>query len=563
MRPGAEARIKDAIDTAEEVAATEVPVDLKEAGLTQRDALLQVCDEATVWRSPEGEAFATVPVGGHIEHHSVSSRAFRHWMLHRLACRFTRGGRPASANDNAVRDARGAVEARGLVAGMTHPVALRVAEHKGAIYLDLGTTDWSVMQVTADGWSIVPAAPLPILRGKRAAPFVTPTLRGDFGPLRRLLGNLDEDTFILLVAGCLGALLPSGPYPILVLGGEQGAGKTTLARLVQRIVDPVHGDLLQPPGDDRDLIAAAKANRVLSFDNLSGLRADLADSLCRLSTGSEIGGRALYSDHDMASFSACRPLIINGIPDLAARGDLADRSIVLRLAALPRRMTERDWRAAVDAVLSTTFAALLDALSLGLRALNATPTPNLRMADFARFVIAAEPALPWRPGAFSAAYERSRLDATVTLAEGDSVASALRIFMEDQRPNWTGLVSNLYSTLSDLASFGAQRPSDWPGNARWFGDRLRRSAPTLRALGIDCQERRIAGGTRVTLSWIAPLATSTTANGASVATEPMSASHQAEVDVHTRTPDNSHDYAATDLSNQFGKARAQGWKGRL
>ena len=132
--------------------------------------------------------------------------------------------------------------------------------------------------------------------------------------MRRLLEHLDEDTYILFVAWCLGAHLPNGPYPILVLGGEQGVRQSTVARLAQRITDPVHGDLLQPPGTDRDLIAAAKANRVMSFDNLSGISAELADSLCRLATGSELGGRALYTDHDMASFSACRPIVINGIP---------------------------------------------------------------------------------------------------------------------------------------------------------------------------------------------------------------------------------------------------------
>ena len=158
------------------------------------------------------------------------------------------------------------------------------------------------------------------------------------------------------MAWCLGALLPNGPYPILVFGGEQGSGKSTLARLAQRITDPIHGDLLQPPQNDRDLIAAAKSNRVLAFDNLSGIDADLADSLCRLATGSEIGGRALYTDHDTASFAACRPVVINGIPDLAARADLADRSIVLHLSNLPERMTEADWRARVDAVLPATFA---------------------------------------------------------------------------------------------------------------------------------------------------------------------------------------------------------------
>src|SRR5687767_83723 len=88
-------------------AAEEAPVELKDAGLSQREALLSICDEAIVWRSPEGDAYASVPVHGYVEHHALGSRAFRHWLLHRLATRFTQNGRPASVNDNAVRDARG------------------------------------------------------------------------------------------------------------------------------------------------------------------------------------------------------------------------------------------------------------------------------------------------------------------------------------------------------------------------------------------------------------------------------------------------------------------------
>lgn len=504
---GPERQIEAAIRQAQPISSDDAPMDLKLAGLKQRDALLLICDEAAVWRTPEGDTFASVPVNGHVEHHAVGSRSFREWMLHRLACRFSDNGRSASAGDNAVKDARNAVEARGLVAKITYNAVLRIAEHDGAMFLDLGTTDWSAMQVTAEGWQIVPRPPLPILRSKRAAPFAVPAESGDFAPLRRLLAHLDEDTFILLVAWCLGALLPAGPYPILILGGEQGAGKSTLARLAQRLTDPIHGDLLQPPGDDRDLIAAARSNRVLSFDNLSSVSAELADSLCRLSTGSEIGGRALYTDHDTASFTASRPLVLNGIPDLAARGDLADRAIVLRLPSLPGRMTERDWRAAVEAVLPATFAGLLDALSHGLGALEATPTPNLRMADFARFIVAAEPALPWPAGAFLAALERSRLDATSALADGDMVASAVRAFMKRQRGDWTGLMSELHKALSNLISTEDRRSGQWPRNPRWLGDRLRRAAPTLRAIGIDFSERRSASGALVTLARIASPAT--------------------------------------------------------
>jgi hypothetical protein len=496
MTPDGVEAIAALIDGAVPVA--QVAVELREAKLTQREALLLISDEAEVWRTPDGELFATVPVADHVEHHPIASRAFKFWMLSRLATRFTMDGRPASANENSFREAKTSVEARAATSGIVQRASLRVAEHDGALLIDQGTDDWSVIRIDGGGWQKLTRSPIPILRGRRAAAFPIPSERGEFGPIRQLLRHLDDETFVLLVAWSLGALMPQGPYPILVLGGEQGAGKSTLARLAQRMTDPVHGDLLQPPHNDRDLIACARNNRVLSFDNLSGLSAELADSMCRLATGSEIGGRALFSDHELASFSACRPLVINGIPDLAARGDLADRSIVLRLPRLPGRTTEREWRHSVEQVLAPTFAALLGALSCGLRSLKETATPNVRMADFARLVVAAEPALPWPPGAFLAALSKSQQQANATLADGDSVVVAISRFVNGTRPDWSGLVSELHTLLS-AGFLGTQAPSDWPKNARWLSDRLRRAAPTLRALGIDYAERRTARGAGVTL----------------------------------------------------------------
>jgi putative DNA primase/helicase len=351
---------------------------------------------------------------------------------------------------------------------------------------------------------------VPILRGKRTAAFPMPTQSGNFAPLRQLLARLSEDDFIMLVAWCLSALFPHGPYPILILGGEAGAGKSTLARLAQRIADPINGDLLQPPGDDRDLIAAARHNRVLAFDNLSGIRAELADSLCRLATGSEIGGRALYSDHETASFSASRPLILNGIPNLAARGDLSDRSIVLSLEPLNGHITERDWWKSAEFALPSLFGALLSALTIGLNRLEAVPTPDVRMADFARLIIAAEPALPWKAGDFLAAYERSRGRATASLLEGDLVASAIRTFASEHPEGWNGLLSELYRKLTEQVPLEAKRAGGWPGNPRWFSDRLRRAAPSLRALSIAVHERRDAHGMQVIIGGSAALATSAT-----------------------------------------------------
>ena len=48
------------------------------------------------------------------------------------------------------------------------------------------------------------------------------------------------------------------------------------------------------------------------------------------------------------------------------------------------------------------------------------------MADFATWVVAAEPALPWEPGTFLAAYTRNRAAVVEYSLEGDPVAVAVR-----------------------------------------------------------------------------------------------------------------------------------------
>src|SRR5690606_21588081 len=144
------------------------------------DALLEVCDRAQVWRSTDGETYATVPVGNHDEHHAISSRAFRDWMIGELALRYASKGRPASATEGAVRDARMGLEARAHASGLCKPAALRVASHAACLYMDLGTADWSAIEIGSSGWRRVARAPVPILRTRRTSSFPMPVPSKDF-----------------------------------------------------------------------------------------------------------------------------------------------------------------------------------------------------------------------------------------------------------------------------------------------------------------------------------------------------------------------------------------------
>src|SRR5690606_22857722 len=170
------------------------------------------------------------------------------------------------------------------------------------------------------------------VRGMRPLP--EPRSGGSIEDLRPFVNVPDENAWRLLVAWLLAALRPTGPYPVLVLQGEQGSAKSTTARVLRALVDPSKAPIRTMPRDERDLMVAASNSWVIVLDNLSGIPNWLSDAICRLSTGGGFATRALYTDDEEAIFEATRPVILNGIDDVVSRSDLLDRSLVLTLPTI-------------------------------------------------------------------------------------------------------------------------------------------------------------------------------------------------------------------------------------
>jgi hypothetical protein len=126
----------------------------------------------------------------------------------------------------------------------------------------------------------------------------------------------------------------------LALSGEQGSAKSTFSALLRALIDPNTAPLRALSREDRELFIAANNGHVLAFDNVSGLRDWISDTLCRLATGGGFAVRQLYTDQDEVLFDASRPMILNGIEDIVARPDLADRALFQALGA----ETQTFWR---------------------------------------------------------------------------------------------------------------------------------------------------------------------------------------------------------------------------
>src|SRR5262249_37653836 len=119
-----------------------------------------------------------------------------------------------------------------------------------------------------------------------------------------------------------------------------------------------------------------------------------------------------------------------------------------------------------------------------------------RMADFAKWIVAAEPALPWPTGAFMAAYSENRCERNVLALEHSLIAAPLLELMTTAG-EWQGTAQDLLDVLEHRADERSRKHKDWPTNPRKLSGDLRRIAPNLRAEGILVDfDKREPGGKR-------------------------------------------------------------------
>ena len=363
---------------------------------------------------------------------------------------------------------------------------IRVGGHDGKLYLDFADDAWRAVEIDEVGWRIVDEPPVRFRRAAGMQPLPAPVSGGSLETLRKFL-NVDSDSdFVLVVAWLLAVLRDKGPYPVMVLSGEQGSAKSTFSAILRSLIDPNTAPLRALPREDRDLFIAATNGHVLTFDNVSRLPAWISDTLCRLATGGGFAVRQLYTDQDEVLFDATRPVILNGIEDIITRPDLADRAIFLTLEPIPeeRRRPEKELWAAFEKVRPQILGALLDAVSLGLRRLPETRLDRLpRMADFALWATACEGVL-WKGGTFCRAYAGNRDEAVDSVIEADPVGSAICSMMS-MRTEWKGTASDLLGALAEVAGERIAKSKGWPNSPRALSGRLRRAATFLRKIGID------------------------------------------------------------------------------
>jgi hypothetical protein len=467
-------------------------------GPNHADILLGMIGDFEYFKSGSAnEAYVRMSIGDHRELWRVSDRdtKVREVLTHRF---LVEHGRAPSRE--ALNTAIDTIMAKCSM-GQKVDVHVRFARSSDVIYLDLADEQWRAVEITKDGWRVVDNPPVLFRRASGARPLPVPVKGGALDQLRPLVNSGDDAQWLLMISWLVGVFLPEGAFVHLVLNGEQGSAKTSVALALVSVLDPSDAGLTSPPKDEVDATVSALHAGVLAYDNMSGCRADLSDVFCRFSTGQGYRVRTLYQNLGVTVASVKLPVIMNGISSTVMRGDLVERSIILKLPTIPpeQRLTEKGVVSDFAAMHAGVLGALLDVVATGLRNLPHTVLDRLpRMSDFALWISACEAALPWPAGRFLKTYFAKMKFANMDLVEGDTLASALVEWGERLAPGQNMQISTreLLTQLNDLTRGWPKDLKYWPASAEDLVHKLMRLAPVLRASDIDVRKLKRTGKMR-------------------------------------------------------------------
>jgi hypothetical protein len=482
------AKAKPPLEDAEIEAIIESVMKYPPGNKSTAETLVQIGLECLLFKDERGDYCAQYSVGGHTEQAACRSQSFKRWLMSEYYQR-TR----AVPGSEAVSSAIHIIEAHADFGGTQNSMNERVARCADTVYYDLVDKEWRAVEIDSRGWRIVNSSPALFRRHPHQLPQRVPIRGGAVAEVLKFVNIKNPDEQLLFMVVLVSSLIPGFPHPVVIPHGEAGAAKSTLLRVMRRLIDPSLLELLTLPKDRGELVQQLSHHWTAYYDNLSRLSKEQSDALCRAVTGEGVSKRRLYHDDDDIISAYKRCIGLNGINVVATQGDLLDRAILFSLERLPenKRPEERFW-ADFEAARPRIFGAMLQAVAAAIRLRTEAPV-QFRMADFAQWGRAIALALGKSKDDFEAAYLRNISRHNEEALNNSPVALAVILHMSLRDDEWRGTPSELYRVLTDLAKQQlhlAEYGSGWPKAPQFLTKRLNEIKPNLRRRGILITEVR-------------------------------------------------------------------------
>ncbi|UIJ40441.1 hypothetical protein LWM38_12060 [Vibrio kanaloae] len=318
--------------------------------------------------------------------------------------------------------------------------------------------------------------------------------------LKRMFSNLDDAQFSSVMA--YAGFILSHPrtngltFPILYIHGSAGTGKTTIARLLTKLLGLGDDTVKAQPKDGRDLVATVAQNYMICFDNCGGINDKLANAMCSIATGGTVDDRKLYTNTEIVATRFHQPMIMTSI-SFPKQYDLSTRALFTK-AGKPKVVYSSDTEIyrKLDDMLPHAQAWLLDVTAKAMTYLpEVNPISNHRASDFNTFLAGFEKALGINDQSVQQYVNTAQEEAlNQQVVEHDELLASV-VSVVKQHGCFAGGPSEVHRMLMNSILGSMRRlPRNWPQNASSLTNRLNRIKDSLEKHGVEV----ISGGPRGT-----------------------------------------------------------------
>jgi len=452
----------------------------------------------TLFKDEYDVAHIRIPVEDHSEVWPCKSGALTRWLGGEFY-RLTRG--KTVAGRESMKDAVSLLEGRAINECEEHRLFNRIAQTPEAVWYDLADKKWRAVRITQEGWSIVTDVPMLFRRFSHLAPQVEPVRGGSVRNVLPFVNVTDPEQQTLFLVHLVASFIPNWPHPALYVYGSQGSAKSTLSRIVRKLIDPSKIEVVSLTRHEGDLAQQLGHHAFLFFDNVSEMPDWISDLLCRAITGGGFSKRELYTNDDDVIRYVMANIGINGINIASNRADLLERSLLLKLERMDKsnRRQEYDLMADFEIARPCILGAIFDTVSKAMALKPGIKVKELpRMADFALWGCAIAEALGIGQEAFLAAYFRNINSQSEELINDNTVATILVAIVNSHEGMWEGSPRQLFKAFKDQAMDDKIADSRLPASPSALTREINRLKTPLEETGIqvvsssDGSERNIA-----------------------------------------------------------------------
>lgn len=359
----------------------------------------------------------------------------------------------------------------------------RIAYVNGNIIIDLADGLNTAVIVNDAGRNTQVNPPVLFQRYSHQEALPQPISGGNLRDLLPLMALSSDQEKCLVLSWLVASLIPNIERNFLLIEGPPGSGKTTLAKMLKSLLDPMKGASLHLSKKDREVAQVIDHHAVPLFDNVEMISKPVSDLFCQTYSGGSYSTKALYTNDDDFVFHLTGNAIFTSVQLRNLQTDFLNRTIKIKLNTMKNinRESGSGIFSKFNQIQPQLFGALLDTLVKTIKIKERIPVPTIsRTVDFDHYCIAAAEVLGFGKDVFIKARQANERLKLKGMIAGTPLINALDNFLINNGNQWSGYMSQLLQQLPQYAT-----PGDYlPQHANILSGNIKKLRHELETAGI-------------------------------------------------------------------------------